>query len=103
MFAGEFRRRPVPDPAVQPLLIPVPLVLRSQNLGLQQRTENLSVRKLRFHPAVERLAVPVLPRTSRSNIQRPDLPRRQPFPDRSRDELRPVVGTNRSWRAVLRF
>ena len=43
----------IADPTVQPLLIPIPLVFRTQNLGLQQRTKNFAVRKLRFHPAVE--------------------------------------------------
>src|ERR1700688_333119 len=102
-FGGEFCRCLVSDPAVQPLLIPVPLVLRSQNFRLQQRTENFPVRKLRLHPAVERFAVAVLPRTARGNIQRPNVPRSQPFPDRSRDELRPVVRTNRSGPSVPVF
>src|SRR5438552_4511342 len=102
-FGGEFGRRLVPNPAVQPLLIPVPLVLRSQNFRLQQRTEHFAVRKLCFHPAVERLAVAVLPRAARGNIQRRDLVRRQPALDRPRDELRSVVRADRSWCAVLRF
>jgi len=58
-FGGEFGRRLVSDPAVQPLLIPVLLVFRSQNLRLHQRSEQLAVRKLRLHPAVERFAVAV--------------------------------------------
>src|SRR5579885_519080 len=102
-FGCQFRRRPVADFAVQPLLIPIPLVLRSQNFGLHERTEYFPVRKLRFHPAVERFAVPVLPRTARCNIHRRNLPCRQPSLNRSRDELRPVIRTNRSRRAVLRF
>src|SRR6185437_10919242 len=102
-FGGEFRRRLVADPAVQPFLIPIPLVFRSQNFGLHERTEKFPVRELRFHPAVERFAVTVLPRTARCNIQRRDLSCFQPPLDRSRDELWPVVRTNRSRRAVLRF
>src|SRR6185437_243416 len=102
-FGGEFRRRLVADPAVQPFLIPIPLVFRSQNFGLHERTEKFPVRELRFHPAVERFAVTVLPRTARCNIQRRDLSCFQLPLDRSRDELWPVVRTNRSRRAVLRF
>ena len=38
-FVCEFRRRLVPNRAVQPLLIPGPLEFRTQNLGFQGRTE----------------------------------------------------------------
>src|SRR4051812_39148125 len=61
------------------------------DLRFLQRLEHLSVQQLVPQPAVERLAVGVLPRAPRGDVQRLRPTSGQPAPDRLGDELRPVV------------
>ncbi len=66
-------------------------VLLSQDFGLDHGCEQFPVQEFVTEPAVERLAVRVLPRTPRLDIQRLHSRYSQPFLHRIRDELGPVV------------
>src|SRR5208283_1746307 len=64
-----------------------------QNLCLLQRVENLAVQELIAQLSVETLAVPVLPRTPRFDVQRPRAHFPQPLPQLLGNKLRSIVGT----------
>src|SRR5450631_3798834 len=90
-------RRPVAQRRVRPFRVifhPPPL---RQNLCLLQRVEDLAVQELIAQLPVEALTVPVLPRTSGLNVQRPRAYLSQPLPQLLGNELRPVVRTNVLW------
>src|SRR5208337_4751558 len=68
-----------------------------QNLCLLQRVENLAVQKLISQLAMEALAVPVLPRTPRLDVQCLRAQLVQPLPQLPGNELRSIVRTNVLW------
>src|SRR5262249_14438701 len=90
----ELRRRPVAQRAVWPLVVVRPLPLLAQHLRLQRAGELLDVEQLVAHLAVERLAVAVLPRRPRLDVQRLQPRLGHPRPDRPGDELRAVVAAD---------
>ena len=90
--------RPIAQRRVRPFRVvfhPPPL---RQNLCLLQRVKDLAIQKLIAQLPVETLAVPVLPRTPRLDVQRPGAQLAQPLPQLPGNELRPIVRTN-----VLRY
>lgn len=70
--------------AVDPMLL-------EQHPRLEQARKQLPVQQLIAQPRVEALSVPVLPGTSRGDVQHGDSPIVEPTPNRRRDELRAVV------------
>ena len=86
--------RPVAQRRVRTLRVVFHPPSLRQNLGLLQRVRDLAVQKLIAQLAVETLAVPVLPRTPRLDVQRLRPQFRQPLPQLPGDELRPIVRTN---------
>jgi len=64
-----------------------------QNLCLLQRVKNLAVQKLIAQLPVEALAVPVLPRAPRLDIQRLRAQLTQPLPQLLGNKLRSIVRT----------
>ncbi len=74
-----------PDPVVQ-----LPPAL-DQDLGLQERVEDLPVQEFIPQFAVEKFHVPVLPGATRLYEERPDAQPLEPFPHRRRRKLRTVV------------
>jgi hypothetical protein len=65
--------------------------VRRERLRVQQVLEDLRIQQLVPEATVEALAVAVLPRRARLDVQRLDLRRLQEPPRLRRDELRTVV------------
>lgn len=64
------------------------------DLRLVERVEDFTVEQFVTELRVEALAIAVFPRTARHDVGGLGTHRRDPFPQRLGDELRPVVGTN---------
>src|SRR5262249_43823602 len=88
---SEHSRGDVPQRTVWPLLVVNPPVPLQQHRGLLQAAEQLAVEQFVAQPAVERLAVGVLPRAPRLYVQRLGLFTGQPTLHGISDELRAVV------------
>ena len=71
-----------------------------QHLRLAERREDLAVQELISELRVQALAVAVLPRASRFDVERLDADPTEPASYVSGDELGSVVGPNVFWRAV---
>lgn len=71
-----------------------------QRFCLLHRVEDFPRKQLVSELGVEALAIAVLPRASRFDVEHLDAEPRQPFPRRRLDKFRPVIGTNVVWRAV---
>jgi hypothetical protein len=66
----ELRRGLVVQRGVQPAMVVVVAVLLAAHFGFQQGDEALPVQELVLKPAVEALAVRVLPRTAGRDVER---------------------------------
>src|SRR5208337_5584862 len=87
-------RRPVAQRRVRPLrVVFYPPTLR-QNLCLLQRVKDLAVQELIAQLSVEALTVPVLPRTSRLDIERFRAQLSQPLPQLPGNKLGPIIRTD---------
>src|SRR3954468_10057738 len=75
-------------------MVVIQAMILEDHLRLLQRLEHLSVQQLVPQPAVERLAVGVLPRAPRGDVQRLRPTTGQPATHRLGDELRPVVAAD---------
>src|SRR5271168_1083995 len=91
---GRRGRRPVAERRVRPLRVVFHAPLLDHYLCLLQRVENFPVQAFIPQFSVEALAVAVLPRTSRLDVQRPGAHFAQPGPQLLRHELRTIVRTN---------
>src|SRR5271168_258676 len=91
---GRRGRRPVAECRVRALRVVFHAPLLDHYLCLLQRVENFPVQAFIPQFSVEALAVAVLPRTSRLDVQRPGTHLAQPFPQFLRHELRTIVRTN---------
>src|SRR5450755_3764518 len=90
-------RWPIAQRRVRPLRVIFHAPPLRQNLCLLQRVKDLAVQELIAQLPVEALAVPVLPRTPRRDVQRPRAQLSQPLPQFLGNELRPIVRTNVLW------
>ncbi len=68
--------------------------LLDEDLGLAEAVEDLAVEQFVPEPGVEALAVSVLPWAARFDLGRPGTDGGNPVPDRLRDELGAVVGSD---------
>src|SRR5580698_519546 len=91
---GLWRRWPVAQCRVWPLRVVFHAPPLRQNLCLLERVKDLAIQELIAQLSIETFTVPVLPWTSRFDIQRPRAHSPQPLPQLLGDELRPIVGTN---------
>ena len=71
-----------------------------QHFRLAQRREDLTIQKLVSELRVQALAVAILPRTARFDVERLDADPAEPLPHIDRDELGTVVGANVLRRSV---
>lgn len=76
---------------MRPLLVVIPPPVFKHHSPFSQRIDQLSVQASPPESPVETLRIPVLPRTSRLDINRLDAIGSEPPLNRLRDELRPVV------------
>src|ERR1039457_1168070 len=90
-------RWPVTQSRVGPLRVVFHAPPLRQNLCLLQRVKDLAVQELISQLPVEALAVPVLPRTPRLDVQRPRAHFAQPLPQLLGNKLRPIVRTYVLW------
>src|SRR5271168_1787471 len=94
---GLWRRWPVAQCRVRPLRVVFHAPPLRQKLCLLQRVKYLAVQELIAQLPVEALAVPVLPRTPRLDVQRSRAHFPQPLPQLLGNKLRSIVRTNVLW------
>ncbi len=90
----ERRRGLVSQRTVRPAVIVRQLVILAQHPRLRQAGEQLTIQQLVPKPTVERLAVGILPRAARRDVQRLDAALRQELANRLGDELRAIVAAD---------